>query len=72
MPLLPGNYRIFGATVFSTARIPPFEIAIGKAGIEPEGYDLGAGVGDGAGGVSARNAGAADPSGRKGPEVLQQ
>src|SRR6266478_4641386 len=39
MPLLPGNYCIFGATVFSTARIPPFEIAtpfeiaIGEAGI---------------------------------------
>jgi hypothetical protein len=33
MPLVPGNYCIFGATVFSTARIPPFEIAIGKAGV---------------------------------------
>ena len=33
MPLLPGNYCIFGATVFSTARIPPFETAIGKAGV---------------------------------------
>ena len=32
-PLLPGNYCIFGATVFSTARIPPFEIAVGEAGI---------------------------------------
>ena len=33
MPLLPGNCCIFGATVFSTARIPPFEIAMGEAGI---------------------------------------
>jgi hypothetical protein len=52
MPLLPGNCCIFGATVFSTARIPPFEIAIGKAGVGLNEIERAAGdVGDGACGV---------------------
>ena len=52
MSLLPGNYCIFGAMVFSTARIRPFEIAIGEAGIGLNEIERAAGdVGDGACGV---------------------